>query len=315
MAYRYVNTLSPGDPFRDWLVYKVVGDRIRNRLCLVKVFRHNSSHTVCKYEFEGENYSVMAKFFAEPTGRLKDYNPYKGMMNEYRNLKTAGSIINVAKPLAVNEKFNCVLVTEYVSGKSLAWYIKHEEKLYERLAAVAHMLRQLHENTVSSYNKENEFGNYHEVLDHLKLDYGTRESFNRLLGEWWYSTRLNRKHGCMVHRDVTPSNYIFNNGKPYALDFESSWSQAHPVRDLGILSAEIKNFFELNKGGGWKAEPYIGNFLWEYSRNEKEFASITKVLPFFMSIGLLRSARIHQSTYRDYLIREAYECLKAINKS
>ncbi len=195
----------------------------------------------------------------------------------------------------------------------MGWYIKHEEKLYERLAAVAHMLRQLHENTISSYNKENEFRNYHEVLDHLKLDHDTRETFNKLLGEWWYSSWLDREHGCMVHRDVTPSNYIFHKGKPYALDFESSWSQAHPVRDLGILTAELKNQFELNKGGDWKAEPYIGNFLWEYSRDEKDFASITRVLPFFMSIGLLRSARIHQSSHRDYLIKEARECcLKAI---
>lgn len=315
MAYRYINTLSPGDPFRDWLVHKVVGHWIRNKDCLVNVFKHNSSHTVCKYQFEGEHLSVMAKFFAEPTGRLKDYNPYKGMMNEYRNLERAASIINVAKPLAVNERFNCALVTEYISGKSLGWYIKHEEKLYEQLAAVAHMLRQLHENTISSYNKENEFRNYHEVLGHLKLDHDTRETFNKLLGEWWYSSWLDREHGCMVHRDVTPSNYIFHKGKPYALDFESSWSHAHPVRDLGILTAEIKNHFELNKGGDWKAEPYIGNFLWEYSRDEKDFTYITRVLPFFMGIGLLRSARVHQGSHRDYLLKEARECLKAINKS
>jgi len=314
VAYRYVNTLSPGDPFRDWLVQKVVGHRLRNKQCLVNVFKHNSSHTVCKYQFEGEHLSVMAKFFAEPTGQLKVYNPYKGMMNEYRNLKKAASIINVAKPLAVNKKFNCVLVTEYVSGKSLGWYIKREEKLYEQLAAVAHMLRQLHENTKSSYNKVNEFRNYHEVLGHLKLDHKTRESFNELLGEWWYSSWLDREHGCMVHRDVTPSNYIFHKGKPFALDFESSWSQAHPVRDLGILTAELKNEFEMEKGGGLKAEPYIGNFLWEYSKDEKDFTSITRVLPFFMSIGLLRSARIHQGSHKNYLIKEALECLKAINK-
>lgn len=71
------------------------------------------------------------------------------------------------------------------------------------------MLRQLHENTQSSYNKENEFRNYQEVMDHLKLDHSTRETFNKLLGEWWYSSWLDREHGCMVHRDVNPSNYIF----------------------------------------------------------------------------------------------------------
>jgi aminoglycoside phosphotransferase (APT) family kinase protein len=315
VAYRYANTLSPGDPFRDWLVEKVVGHRLKNKLCMVDVFECNSSHTVCKYNFKGEHYSVMAKFFAEPSGKLTDYNPYEGMMKEYRNLKIAASIINVAKPLAVDKRFNCVLVTEYVAGKSLAWYTKHEDKLYERLAAVAHMLRQLHENTKSSYDKENEFRNYHEVLGHLKLDYDTREIFNKLLGEWWYSPWLDREHGCMIHRDVNLFNYIFHQGKPYALDFESSWLHAHPLRDLGILTAELKNEFELNKGGGWRAEPYIGNFLWEYSKNEKDFAYIARSLPFFMSIGLLRCARIHQGSHKNYLIEEANECLKAIYKS
>jgi hypothetical protein len=314
VTYLYVNTLSPGDPFRDWLVEKVVGYRLRNKNCLVDVYKNNASHTVCKYHFKGEHLSVMAKFFAEPKGRLRDYNPHKGMMNEYRNLEKAASIINAAKPLAVNEKFNCALVTEYIPGKSLSWYVGHEEKLYERLAVVAHMLRQLHENTKSSYNKENEFRNYHEVLDHLKLEYTVRENFNKMLGEWWYSSWLDREQGCMIHRDVNLSNYIFCNGKPYALDFESSWLHAHPVRDLGILTAELKNEFELNKGGAWKAEPYIGNFLWEYSKDEKDFAYITKVLPFFMSIGLLRCARIRQGSYRDDLIKDAYECLKAIHK-
>lgn len=314
MAYQYVNTLRPGDPFRDWLAHEVVGHRLHNKQCLVNVFKHNSSHTVCKYQFEGEHFSLIAKFFSEPTGKLKNYDPRRGMMKEYRNLEKAASIINVAKPLAVEKKFNCVLVTEYIPGKSLAWYIRHDDKLDERLSAVAHMLRQLHENTKSSYIKENEFRNYHEVLDHLKLDHDTRQTFNKLLGKWWYSSRLNRECGCMVHRDVIPSNYIFYKGKPYAIDFESSWFQAHPVRDLGILTAELKNEFERHKGGAWKAEPHIRNFLLEYSKGEKDFKYITKVLPFFMSIGLLRSARIHEGSYRNYLIREACECLKAINR-
>lgn len=315
MASRYANTLNPGDPFRDWLVEKVVGDRLKNRHCLVDVFETNSSHTVCKYQFKDEHYSVVAKFFAEPTGRLRNYNPYKGMMKEYRNLKKVASIIDIAKPLAINKEFNCVLVTEYIPGKPLSWYIKHEKKLDERLASVAHMLRQLHDNTKSSYTKENEFRNYHEIMDHLKLDRNTRKTFEKLLGKWWHSSWLDRECGCMVHRDVTPSNYIFYKGKPYAIDFESSWFQAHPVRDLGILTSELKNEFEWHKGGDWGAEPHIKHFLKEYSKDETDFKNITKALPFFISIGLLRSARIHHSSHKNYLIKEALECLKAINKN
>ncbi|MDQ1253848.1 MAG: hypothetical protein QG646_3040 [Euryarchaeota archaeon] len=92
------------------------------------------------------------------------------MMNEYRNLKKAASIINVGKPIIVDKDFNCILVTEYISGKPLRWHINHEEKLDERLASIAQMLRQLHDNTKSSYNKENEFKNYHEVLDHQNIN-------------------------------------------------------------------------------------------------------------------------------------------------
>jgi hypothetical protein len=33
-----------------------------------------------------------------------------------------------------------------------------------------------------------------------------------------------------------------------------------------------------------------------------------------MSIGLLRSARIHRDSHRNYLINEAHECLKAIKR-
>jgi aminoglycoside phosphotransferase (APT) family kinase protein len=320
VAYRYVNILSPGDPFRDWLVNDVIGDRIQNQQCQVKVFKHNSSHTVCQYQFEDENFSVIAKFFSEPTtisqlsGRLHNYNPYKSMMKEYNNLGKAGSVIDVAKPLAVNSNMNCALVTEYIKGNSMSWYVKHEDRLYKRLTSVAHMLRKLHDNTKSSYNKENEFKNVHEVLDSLKLDYNTREGFNRLLGKWWFSTWLDRDCGCMVHRDVHPANYIFDHHKPYAIDFESSWYHAHPIRDLGILTSELKNSFEwYHKGDG--AEPYIGNFLWEYSSSSEDFYYNTKILPFFISIGLLRSARIHQGSHMNYLIKEARECLKAIEKN
>jgi len=121
VGYHHVKTLRPGNPFRDRLVKTVVGHRIKNKHCLVDIFKYSSSHIVCRYQFRGEQVSVMAKFFAEPTGRLRDYNAYKGMMNEYRNLEKAASIINVAKPLAISKKFNCALVTEYIPGKPLGW--------------------------------------------------------------------------------------------------------------------------------------------------------------------------------------------------
>lgn len=310
----HVNTLGPGDVFRDWLVY-TLGDRIKNEYCKVEVFKCSpSSHTVCRYKFKGEHYSVIVKFFAEPTGKLKRYNAYEAMVKEYNNLMAVRSIINVPAPIAMHQDFNCALVTEYISGKSLSWYLAHERSLYGRLTSVAHMLHRLHSYTKHNYyDKTRDFANFHSVLDQLKLDNRTRNRFNELLGKWWYSSLLNQEQGCMIHRDATPSNYVFRNDVPYILDLESSWHNAHYARDLGIMCSELKNHFELHQGSGNLAEPYIGHFLWHYSKNENDFYRTTKVIPFFMSLGFLRSARLHRHyPHHEYLIKEAVECLKAL---
>nr|WP_321496597.1 phosphotransferase [uncultured Methanolobus sp.] len=310
---KYVNTLYPGDSFRDWLVW-ILGDRIHNKNCAVDVFRYSpSSHTVCRYKFRDEHYSVIAKFFGEPCGKMKRYNAYEAMTNEFNNLKRVEQFINVARPITISSDMNHVLVTEYISGKSLFTYMESERHLYDRLTSVAYMLRRLHDNTDGYYNKEREFANFHHVLDQLRLDHSTRQYFNELLGKWWHSSLIDRYSGCMVHRDATPCNYIFRNGVPYALDFESSWENGNAVRDLGIMCSELKNYFELNKGSGNNAEPYIGHFLWHYSRSEEDFRYVTRTLPFFMSLGLLRSARLHRHyPHYNYLLKEAIECLKTL---
>lgn len=308
----YINTINGGHKFRDWLV-EVLDGRIKDKNCRVNVYKINSSsHTVCRYEFVGEGLSVMAKFLAEPKGETKEYNPCDVMINEYNNLKKVDKIIKTSKPIAVNKKFNCALVTEYISGTSLMWYMNHENHLNKRLSAVAGLLRNLHDNTKTDfYDKENEFNDFHWNLDFLNLDYHTRNKLNKLLGEWWYSTLVDEKHSCFIHRDVTPLNYIFQDNKVYAIDFESS-GYRNRVHDLGVMCAELKNHFAL-KGSDYKAEPYIRHFLWNYSRDEKEFHSITATLPFYMAYGWLRIARLRwHSGYYDYLLKEAKACLNAV---
>ncbi|AFV24743.1 hypothetical protein Mpsy_2539 [Methanolobus psychrophilus R15] len=292
----------------------MLGDRIKNKYCETDVFKYGStSHTVCRYRFRGEHYSVVAKFFAEPTSKLKDYDAHKAMMNEYHNLKKAEQIISVARPIAISSDLNCVLVTEYLKGKNLLWYFQRPEQLYDILASIALMLRRLHDSTQVHYNREKEFGNFHDLLDQLMLDGSTREYFDMLLGKWWHSPRIDCRHGSMIHRDASPLNYLIRNGIPYVIDMESCWHHANSIRDVGTLCAEMKNYFQLNCGSGMKAEPYIGHFLWHYSKNEEDFHRISKTLPFFMSIGLLRTARLYRhSPYYDYLLKEALNCLKAI---
>jgi tRNA A-37 threonylcarbamoyl transferase component Bud32 len=308
-----VNTLKPGDVFRDWLV-DVLDDRIRNKKCNVAVYKFRpASHTVCRYEFEGEDYSVVAKFYAEPIGWLRHYDPVRSLEREFKILKNIEQIIDIPRPIAMRRRFNCALVTEYIDGNPLYRYIKTEDGLYDRLTAVAHTLRRLHDQTRSEYRKEQEFARFHKILDQLRLDPSTRMNYNRLLGEWWYGSLIDQPYGCRIHNDATPVNYLFNHRKLYALDFESSWEHANMVHDLGIVAAELKHFFAVHRKDGRKAEPYIGHFLWHYSQNEAEFYRITQALPFFMSLGLLRMARLGLGRgHRDFIFNEATACLEAV---
>jgi hypothetical protein len=71
----------------------------------------------------------------------------------------------------------------------------------------------------------------------------------------------------------------------------------------------MKHYFARHKGNDQRAEPYIGHFLWHYSRNIDEFRRITQALPFFMSMGLLRTARLGFNS--PYLFKEALACLRS----
>ncbi|HWQ19002.1 MAG TPA: phosphotransferase [Methanotrichaceae archaeon] len=310
---KYVAKLRPGDAFRDWLV-DAVGEEIRNDRCKVRVFKlRKASHNVCRYEFDGQGYSVVAKFYAEPTGWMRHYDPEEAMIQEYDTLKAVERIIDTARPIATEQKFSCALVTEYVKGRPLYDYMKNEECLYDRLTSVASTLRRLHDETRTAYRKEEEFARFHKILDQLKLGRSLREKYNEMLGGWWYSTRIDRSYGCMIHNDCNPVNYLFNRDKIYAIDFESAWNHANCVHDLGVVAAELKYHFGWVKGDDQKAEPYIGHFLWRYSRGQDEFERIAEALPFFMSMGLLRMARLRLgSNRRSYLIKESRACLKAV---
>lgn len=305
-----VNELKPGDVFRDWLA-DLAGDRLGDRKCRVEVYRVPASHTVCRYDFCGQDYAVFAKFYAEPRGGNRNYNAARAMDNEFRKLKQVEKLIDIPRPLAKRKRFNCVLVTECVQGKPLSRYIRNEDRLYDRLTSLAGALRRLHDGTRSEYRMKREFANYHKVLGQAGMSREWRSEFFRLLGRWWHQDLCRWPYGCMIHNDANPANYLFFRDQVFALDFESSWEHAHPVHDLGIVAAELKKFFGYNRRDPARAEPYIGHFLWQYSRGEEDFFRITGALPFFMSLGLVRMARWGGSSdQRAYLLREAEACLR-----
>jgi Ser/Thr protein kinase RdoA (MazF antagonist) len=308
LTERKVGRLEPGDAFGDWLA-SVLADRLAGWRGGIRVYRiEPASHVVCRYEFAGTAFSVIGKFFGAPTGAKTRYNADSAMRNEFRRLRHVSGWIRVPHAIATNSRFQSVLVTEYVPGRTIRELLAAGVSLYDPLTGVAHLLHRLHDSTRTSCKRERDFAYFHSVLDQNGLPARQRKRFDRLLGAWWHSARPGWNEGCMVHGDATLSNYLFD-GDTCAIDFEGARNHTHPVRDLGILASELKT----SDGGSSIAEDCIGHLLWHYSRSEEEFRRHTAVLPFFMALGHLRIARLPwRAAERDWLLAEAEECLAAI---
>lgn len=308
-AEREIGYLESGDAFGGWLA-DVLAGRLPERGGEVRVYRiEPASHVVCRYEFVDAGVSVIGKFFGAPTGAKTRYNAKEAMANEFYRLRRAAELIRVPRPLATNNRFHAVLVTEYVPGPTLRELLGTGAPLHDSLTGVAQLLRRLHDGTRTTCNRERDFAYFHAVLDQNDLPVFRRERFDRLLGAWWHSPRIRRDEGCTVHGDAAPGNYLFD-GSTCAIDFEGARDHAHPIRDLGILAAEIKTSPGSSPGA---AEDCIGRLLRHYSGGEEEFRRSTDVLPFFMALGYLRIARLPWRTAeRDWLLSEAEACLAAI---
>lgn len=305
---RRVGRLEEGDAFRDWLA-GILADRLTGWRGKIRVYRiEPASHVVCRYEFAGGP-SVVGKFFGAPTGARTRYNTDAAMKNEFLRLRRVSGWIRVPHAIATNNRFHSVLVTEHVPGPTVRELLGAGVSLYDPLTGVAHLLRRLHDSTRTSCKRERDFAYYHAILDQNNLSRSRRKRFDRLLGAWWHSARLGPE-GCMVHGDATLTNYLFN-GDTCAIDFEGSRNHTHPIRDLGILAAELRT----SGASISTAEDYIGHLLWHYSRGEEEFRRYTAVLPFFMALGYLRIARLPwRAAERDWLLEEAEACLCAIHR-
>lgn len=307
-SHVYVGSLNRGDPFRDWLL-EIMDERIQDKNCRIKVYRiWPSSHTVCRYEFAGEGISVIGKFFSEPTGLNRCYDDYLAMKNEFRMLSRIQDIIDIPRPLATRKDFNCVLLTEYVNGKTILDYMDNATKVSRKLEQAARNMRKLHSSTQSYYDKDREFVRFRKTIRDNKLEPSIQDRYECLLDAWWSSSLLDRDVGCTVHDDATLSHYIFNN-KCYTLDFESSRDYAHPVHDLGIFCAELKNYFLERKKPVNMADVLIDKFVKDYAPEDDKLINTKEILPFYMSLGLLRIARFKGSGYRMQVLREALSCL------
>jgi len=120
-----------------------------------------------------------------------------------------------------------------------------------------------------------------------------------------------------LHGDATPANFLFGPGMNVAaIDLERTM-RGDRVFDVGRLAGELQHAFMLATGHKHRAEPFIGHFLWEYSRHFPDhdliFKEITRRVPFYMGLTLLRIARNNYITtdYSGRLIRQAKRLLRA----
>lgn len=298
-----------------------------------RVFQYACSRHVYLYEEKHSGARVVGKFYASLSG--SDQYRQKGEV-EFHNLVYLRGLgfdkppHYMVKPLGFNPAIGNVLLMEFLEGDSLgtlitgAMHLGRHERLYRKLAALGHFLATLHNRTAGDYGVN--FDHSHAYMNRLMTSLVDKRGMGRdhsdelyHLGEAWRNRAcMWEDRGVVVHGDATPSNVLFGRGRTVlGIDLERmQW--ADRAFDLGRLCGELAHFFYQGKGTPEAAEPFIGHFLWEYSGHFPEhmaaFQAITRRIPFYMGITLLRIARNSwiEQDYRWRLVQQAKKILRAL---
>ena len=251
---------------------------------------------------------------------------------EYLNLRTLreGFGMNsgpcqVVAPLGTKKELGALLVTEKATGKTLDYHIakaiyrQQSHRLFDKLGCLANFFAKLHGN--SQTDRPVSLDSARKYLDKLldALSTGIPGSFERSMfqeyaANLWGNGAFTNDTEVIVHGDATPTNFIFQDQQVTGIDLERmQW--ANRCWDLGFVAAELKHHFMWRTGSGHAAEPFIGHFLWAYAtscRDAAFFHQITRRLPVYMALGLLRIARNEWlgEPHRKSLLSEALQCLR-----
>jgi hypothetical protein len=252
---------------------------------------------------------------------------------EYFNLKLlrdrfgmSDDACHVVAPLGKNKELSALLVTAKAPGRLLDYYIEkavadqQSEQLIDKLTDLAGFLVKLHRNSEIDGGVSLDLAQAYlcELLDSLSegpLGPCERKNIETHAAAWWDKNGiLSADKQVIVHGDATPTNFLFDGQEVIGIDLERM-KRADRCWDLGFMVAELKHHFMWRMGNGWAAEPFIGHFLWEYALNyggAQFFNAITRRVPLYMALGLLRIARNSwlDEPYRKDLLSEAKRCLK-----
>jgi hypothetical protein len=231
----------------------------------------------------------------------------------------------VVAPLGGKKDLSALLVTEMAPGKMLDHYVNNaiyehqSQRLFDKLTYLAQFFVKLHrssetEKQVSPELAQRYLGKLLHSLSKGPLTSSQRHGIETYAARWWDKNDVFADREVTVHGDATPTNFFFQHHAVIAIDLDKM-KRADRCWDLGFIAAELKHHFMWRTGDALAAEPFIGHFLWVYAvtyGDEQFFYMITRKLPLYMSLGLLRIARNIwlDEPYRRNLITEAGKCLK-----
>ncbi|HDS46143.1 MAG TPA: aminoglycoside phosphotransferase family protein [Methanomicrobia archaeon] len=273
---------------------------------------------------------VIGKFFE--SDHVPRQEAWRYAKQSYANLKHVredfgmdNGRYRVVAPLGLKRELAALLVTELAPGKLLDHYIARacydgqSDRLFEKLSCLAGFFTTLHRTSetqrhVSPALAQQYLDKVLKSLQHGPLRPSDRDTIKKHAARWWTASEIFTDHEVTVHGDATPTNFFFHHQEVVGIDLEKL-KPADRCWDLGFFAAELKHHFMWRLGDRWAAEPFIGHFLWVYAvtlGDPQFFYTITRKLPLYMSLGLLRIARNTwlDEPYRSSLLQEARRCLK-----
>ncbi len=328
---KYLAHLHRNDPLYGYLRYDILPQVGVHGTPDFRVYKIKASNNVYLYEDRHSQARVIGKFFRTNRSPQSAFHHMEQEFHNLNNMRGMGFCRYphyIARPLGHNVNLNCVLVEEFCYGTPLHDLILNaiqrggREVLFQKLTALAYFLATMHNRTANGIGVD--FGKDCSYFDNImkqlrKRGYIGSDESQEL---YWLKDRW-REKGCMwedqqvlVHGDVTPTNIFFGDGLWVIVVDLERMKLADRAFDLGRVAGELKHYFMQYAGDKGLAEPFIGHFLWEYACHfpdrRSAFASITRRVPFYMSLNLLRIARNSWigNRHRKRLLKETKKSLR-----
>ena len=332
MAIQYVGYLSDHDPLYGYFrndILPQMGLSLSDAAW--RVFRLDNAKDVYLYEEKFRGIRLVGKFFKcrdQGLARRIGETEFNNLLY-LRRIGFSNAPHYVVRTFGFNPDIDNVLVTEYLGGESLSNIITsvltegRRSYLFRKLTGLGHFFATLHNRTAGDFSVhfDEAVGMIDRYVETLSCRWKMRPTdvhkLRHQISAWRGRSCMWEDRAVLVHGDATPSNILLGHGPDVMMIDLERMKWADRVFDLGCICGELKHFFFRYTGDPWAAEPFIGHFLWEYSCHFPDrhaaFQSITRRLPFYMALTLLRIARNSwvNYDYRKRLIREARQILKA----